>query len=193
MRNMERKQQLRKAALFERDAIPEEVRRQKSTEICKRLLQMPFYSESGQILVYSAVRSEADLTFFCRQAWADGKILYFPKVFGERMEFVRVNGPEEFCPGAFSVMEPDTDNMNTECFRDRDACSVILVPGAAFSRDGFRIGYGGGYYDKYLAVYNHLHGVGICFEEQLSDRLEPEEHDVCMKEIVTEQQTIHIP
>lgn len=184
---MENKKELRKQKKSERDALSAQERDRCNRKITRRLLGKAWYPVVRHILVYSAIHSEADLMDFCDAASGDGKKLYYPKVSGKEMEFFQVTHRDLLKPGAFSVPEPDTARTSFEIFRDqKDA--VILVPGVAFSREGYRLGYGGGYYDRYLAKHSSLHKVGICFEMQLSEAWMTDEYDIPMDEILTECQ-----
>lgn len=184
---MDEKSRLRERMKRERDAIPEEERRERSAAIVRRLLHMSEYAAGDAFLVYAAIRSEVNLRGFCERAWSGGKTLYFPRVMGNDMEFYRADGWEDLERGSFSVMEPKAG-------RERYAGFVpapIFVPGVAFSRDGARLGYGGGYYDRYLSRNPGLCAVGICFERQLvscrgGERIRMQAYDRWMQRIVTE-------
>lgn len=178
----ETKAQLREYMKRLRDAIPENERAAKSEEIAGHLITADWYVKSKEILVYAAIRSEAKLCSFCDRAWRDGKQLYFPRVRGADMEFYRVDEVSQLAPGCFCVPEP-ADGLPVFA----DAAAPILVPGVAFSRIGARVGYGKGYYDRYLARHPRLFPVGICFEEQLVDGFTGERQDYPMRQIVTER------
>lgn len=183
---MESKAQLRKKIKVERNALSEAERNTYSVQICERLCEPSWYAKADTILVYSAIQSEADLDLFCKKAWADGKKLYFPKVFGETMDFFCVSDTSQLKSGVFHVMEPDVDAYTLETFPSTQIRVPILVPGVAFSRRGERIGYGKGYYDRYIGVHSGLLPVGVCFECQLLDELPAEPQDIAMSRIVTE-------
>jgi 5-formyltetrahydrofolate cyclo-ligase len=153
--------------------------------ITDKLLHAEWYAECEKLLVYSAIRSEVDLAPFIEQAWADGKQLYFPKVEGEEMEFYLANGWEELAPGAFGVREP-VSGIRLE--RMIPFLTPVLVPGAAFSKNRQRIGYGKGYYDKYLLANQknkRLAAIGIAYSFQITDEFETGEFDYPMQEIVS--------
>lgn len=181
---MESKQELRKRMKAVRDAVSVEERARFSSQIVGNLLREPWYPAVKRLLVYSAIQSEVNLEEFCEMAAGEGKILYYPKVFGNEMEFFRVEDRKILKPGAFGVMEPDTDAYTLEVFRD-EPDSVMLVPGVAFSREKYRLGYGGGFYDRYLAKHGSLYTVGVAFSVQLQAEWEPEKHDIPMHEIVS--------
>ena len=186
MRNMETKQELRKRMKAKRNAIPPEVRREKSIVICEKLLKLPRYGETDRIFVYAAAHSEVNLAVFMERALDAGKKLYFPKVFGQEMEFYRIERMEQLKVGAFSIREPDTDHFSLSMFPGDGNGVWMLVPGVAFSLDGRRMGYGGGYYDRYLAKHTKLHTTGIAFFEQMTDDIPTEMYDYRMNEIMTD-------
>ena len=183
---MESKAQLRKRIKAVRNALSEAERNTYSMQICDRLCEQSWYAKADTILVYSAIQSEADLNLFCKKARMDGKKLYFPKVFDENMDFFCVSDASQMKAGAFHVMEPDIEAYALETFQSTQVRIPILVPGVAFSRRGERIGYGKGYYDRYIGAHPELMAVGICFECQLSDGLPAEPQDIAMCRIVTE-------
>lgn len=162
------KKELRELMKRRRDQIPADERALKSLQIAERLLSGEWYAAWDVILVYSAIRSEVDLAAFCEQARRDGKKLYFPRVEQESMEFYRVDSPGQLVPGSFSVMEPSADCRKEPWAKCERVKAPVLVPGVAFSLAGARIGYGGGYYDRYLAAHPLLVPVGVCFETQLA-------------------------
>lgn len=183
---MESKVQLRKRMKAVRNALSETERNLYSMQISDRLCKQSWYAKADTILVYSAIQSEADLNLFCEKARMDGKRLYFPKVFGEKMDFFCVSDASQLTSGAFHVMEPDVDTYVLETFQSTQVQVPILVPGVAFSKRGERIGYGKGYYDRYIGAHPGLLPIGICFECQLLDELPAEPQDIAMCQIVTE-------
>lgn len=189
MENSTAKSLFREEMRKRRDALSVRERTEKSIAAAEWLWSSEWYEKSECVLVYSAIRSEVDLGAFCARAWRDGKRLYFPRVSGADMEFYRTDSPKQLVRGHFSVMEPRGDNADSfERERRHPQAVPVLVPGVAFSKNGGRIGYGGGYYDRYLKEHPRLVPIGVCFESQLSDRTERsmEEHDIRMGEIVTE-------
>ena len=184
---MESKVQLRKRIKAVRNALSEAERNTYSMQICDRLCEQSWYAKADKILVYSAIQSEADLNLFCKKAWTEGKKLYFPKVFDENMDFFCVSDASQLKAGAFHVMEPDIEACALETFHSTRVRIPILVPGVAFSRRGERIGYGRGYYDRYITMHPGVLPIGICFECQLLDELPAESQDIAMCRIVTER------
>lgn len=185
---MESKAQLRKRIKGIRNSLTENERITYSRQISEQLLRQPWYESSEEILVYSAIQSEVDLSVFCKQAWLDGKMLYFPKVFGDHMVFFLVRDEQQLCSGAFGVMEPDVEHVSLPLYLPSGNVVPMLVPGVAFSKKGDRIGYGKGYYDRYMVRHPEVNTVGICFTCQLLDDIPAESQDIAMHQIVTEEQ-----
>ncbi len=188
---MNGKSRIREEILSRRKAQPADETTEKSVRICRRLLASDWYSDSRRLLVYSAVKNEVDLRFFIEQAWRGQKEFYFPKVWGETMDFFPADDWEKLRRGAFGVMEPD--GAGSPFLAEEK--SVALVPGVAFSLSGGRIGYGKGYYDRYLSRQEnrkYLTLIGIAFEFQLLDEFETECSDQNMHRIVTENKEVRI-
>ena len=186
-KNMDQKQELRKRMKEKRDRISPQERRQKSAKICERLLSAPEYARFQKILVYAAIRSEVELQLFCDQALRDRKQIFFPKVCGKEMEFYRIEDSGQLKKGMFSVPEPDVKQYPLSSFAENGE-AWILVPGVAFDEKGMRLGYGGGFYDRYLKQKENLHRTGIAFGEQIVKRIPTEIHDHPMDDVITEQQ-----
>lgn len=110
-----------------------------------------------------------------------GKKVAFPRVEGSEMEFYEVTSLKDFQEGSFHVMEP----VGGEPVAVQNA--LVLVPGLGFDSRGSRIGYGGGYYDRYFSRHPKHIKVGIAYAVQLVGELEVEEHDISMDGIVTEE------
>lgn len=191
---MENKKELRKKTKAARDAVPKEIRRKKSGSIIKMILETSWFHDAKNILVYSAIGSEVTLDILYPLAWEKNKQLFFPKVNGKQMDFYKIHSQKQLTAGAFSVMEPDTGHYPLKRF-DADIFvqeqSVMLLPGVAFSPDGYRIGYGGGYYDRFLAMHQNLYTVGIAYHEQMVEKIPAEVHDYRLDEIITDKECIN--
>lgn len=193
---METKQEIRKRMKEKRDAIPEEIRRKRDLVILDRLMSTEWFSDTTNFLMHAAIQSESASVYgFGYMAWNERKHLFYPKVNGDKMDFYHIDAPNELKEGVFSIREPDIERWNLlqyekSCYADEKA--VMLVPGIAFSRDGYRIGYGRGYYDRYLAARQNLYTVGVAYQEQLLDKIPAEAHDFRLDEIITDEERIII-
>ena len=99
----------------------------------------------------------------------------------------RIENPGQLKKGMFSVPEPDVKQYPLSSFAENGE-AWILVPGVAFDEKGMRLGYGGGFYDRYLKQKENLHRTGIAFGEQIVKRIPTEIHDHPMDDVITDQQ-----
>lgn len=179
------KNQLRKQMKSIRDYLPRYEQEQNSLAICERLHENKWYENTDTLLVYASIQSEVCLEHLIQRAWQEQKQVYFPRVKGEDMDFFLVRSKEELLEGSFHVMEP----TGNKCFLSEQP-APILVPAVSFSRTGERIGYGKGYYDRYLCRFPNLVRIGICHEEQMVDYIPSGPHDKPMDAIVTQNEII---
>lgn len=182
---------LERARLREmRDAIPSDERHAASDAICREVLNGVPYRYAKRILMYSPVGSETDVNALFAAALSDGKEVYFPKTEGKGiMRFYRVTDGSCLVKGKFGILSPDgtTDAYDTASGSDHDLC---IVPALGYDKDGFRIGYGGGYYDRFLASFCGIRA-GVCFEALVKrDGLLPREkrYDKKTDVLYTEQE-----
>lgn len=185
----EEKRLFRKSALKRRAKITN--RQEKSAQIAKNLFDTKAYKNASMIFAYMAYRSEADTMPVIEQAIAEQKCVAVPRVVflnGEKgsgnMVFCRIMSLDDCVKGAYGILEPREDCPIVQ----PDETSLILVPGCAFTRDGLRMGYGGGYYDRYLQMYPKAVTFGYAFEEQLCEAIPNEAHDRRLDFVVTQKE-----
>ncbi len=172
----------RRALLRTRDAMTQEAQARASRRIVENLLGLAEYQNASGVMSYMPIGSEADVEAFNRQALADGKALYLPvSLSGGSMYASRLRAMDRLRKGRFGVREPEQDEKAPE-----GAIQMIVIPGLAFDRMGGRIGYGAGYYDRFLPGVPAWR-VGVCFEDQLADCVPMGAHDVAMEILVTER------
>lgn len=168
------KEELRRRLLQRRDAIPD--REAKDTALFEALSRFPPYCQAEKLLFYVSVGSEAGTRLLLRQAWLENREVYLPRCLPDgELGFYRVRGWEELKTGRFGIPEPDPDRQPRPLPEDLTN-AFCLVPGVAFDRRGFRIGYGKGYYDRFLAGKNIV-CAGLCRRELVLERLPAEAHD----------------
>jgi 5-formyltetrahydrofolate cyclo-ligase len=144
------KQIIRQRILPQREQLSAALRKQYSTEIARRIAQMPQYQSARTVLAYMNFGAEFESEILVRQALADGKVLLLPKVNAatRELDVYRVtNVDTQLAPGAYGIREPLPECCAAAWL---DEVDFILLPGVAFGRDGARLGYGGGFYDKLL-------------------------------------------
>ena len=148
------KQIIRKEILAKRNAMPREIRLEKSNIICKNIIETDAYKQAEAILSYIPVGSEVDTKELIQQCFLDQKMVFVPKVSGKDMNFYRIRSLKECMSGFKGIPEPE-ECPEKEFFQILGTTpkenTLMIMPGAVFDRDGNRIGYGGGYYDRYLS------------------------------------------
>lgn len=170
------KQELRKELKKRRDALLQDVRETYSRQICQNLLDLPMVKETDIIYAYSATRSEVSLQILIEDALERHSRIGMPKVFGDAMDFYVIRQLLDLKKGAFGILEPQADEKDLLT----DNRGICLVPGLGFDAAGGRIGYGKGYYDRYLQAFPGLIRIGCCFEEQLVEKIPKEAQDISM-------------
>ncbi|PLX90800.1 MAG: 5-formyltetrahydrofolate cyclo-ligase [Desulfuromonas sp.] len=135
------------------------------------------------IALYYPTRGEVATELLFNEARKQGKRICYPRVAGERMAFIEVDDLGCLSPGSFGLLEPDVGSDVPVA-----ELELMVLPGVAFDRYGYRLGYGKGFYDRELHSAGFT-GVlaGLCFGFQLLDRLPVERHDVPVDCLVTEQ------
>lgn len=131
------------------------------------------YKSAKTIYGYLPYNQEVRTTPILEQALRDGKRVAVPKVYGEEMRFIYMTDLSQVEKGYAGIPEPVADEPVAD-----DPAALVLMPGLAFDREGHRIGYGGGFYDKFLALEPGHPTVALCYSFQMMEKLETEEFDI---------------
>ena len=175
------KAELRKQVLQEMKALPLEQKQFIDQALTERLLQHPFYQEAKVIASYLSFPHEFQTQELIDQALRDGKKVLIPKTYPKgRMDFVVYN-PQQLVKTSFGLLEPQGDLEVV----DASQIDLIHVPGLAFTTEGYRIGYGGGYYDRYLEHFPG-HTLSTIYPCQIQDFI-PENHDIPVQEVLIDE------
>lgn len=191
-----KKKQWRKRFQQLRAAIPAEEREQVDAGITQQLLALPEYQQADVLLAYLSFGDEVETRNIMRQAWADGKAVLLPRCTpGTRtMTWYRVESLEGMVKSSFGVDEPAEDPA-TEIDPATTGNALVLVPGLTFDPQGYRLGYGGGFYDVFLSGFATASGAlmrhvtaGLCRACQMVDHVEVlDSHDFPADIVVTEE------
>ncbi|RKQ84762.1 5-formyltetrahydrofolate cyclo-ligase [Brockia lithotrophica] len=176
----------RRAARTLRALLPEAYRREAEAAIVCNLRALIAAAGVREIGVYAPLPGEVDLSALYRVWEEEGKTLFWPRV--ERPDAPLAYRParrSELVPGAYGVWEPPPGPPAA-------LPEVLLVPGLLFSRTGYRLGYGGGYYDRTLSAYSGR-AIGVSFAALLFADVPRDPWDVPLREIVTERETLSFP
>lgn len=218
----QKKKEIRRAALMRRDCLSAEKRAEYDAEIKERVHNLTCYGEADIILAYAGYRSEAGTAALIKQALFMGKTVFAPKVSGDEMEFWQITSPEDLRKGYRGIPEP-VGSITLPDWIARDAKSIFArnresgsdgaalyrammwMPGAVFDRQRHRIGYGGGFYDRYLVRLSDLQqkleesNIKLClttaalaYDCQMEERIPFEPHDIRPDMVITEKGTTGI-
>lgn len=182
------KQSIRNKYLSCRNNLTLKERQEKSRQIWEYLKNNPAYQEAQVVLVYMDYRSEVITTGLVEELLAHKeKRVFAPKVEGLDIHFYEIKALEELEAGYQGIREPvgEWEKLFTLQMMS-ELKGLILVPGAVFDRQRGRIGYGKGFYDRYLAEYIGLKSAALAFECQIAKKIPVEEHDIRPDMIVTE-------
>lgn len=169
--------------------ISDEAYRNQSLAVVKKVLQEPYIIEANTIGVTISNKPEVDTILLIEELWQLGKKVAVPKCHPRtrEMSFYAIESFAQLETVYMHLREPIPERCE---FVDANEMEVILVPGVVFDRYGYRIGYGGGYYDRYVLNYKKGKLLSMLFDEQIIDRVPTEEHDCPVDIIVTPSKRI---
>lgn len=174
------KEKLRQDVLAKLSALDKTVKAVADKELMRELCLLPSYQEAAVVATYLSMEEEIDTSVLLAQAKADGKRLLVPKVIGEgQMVFVDYD-PEDLVLSYFGVWEPASSVAVA-----KEEIDLIHVPGVVFNEQGYRIGHGGGYYDRYLADYEGA-TVSTIYACQKGE-FYPENHDIAVQNVLVKE------
>ncbi|RGS80316.1 5-formyltetrahydrofolate cyclo-ligase [Coprococcus sp. AF21-14LB] len=180
------KAEKRKKYLYLRDTLSKDERRKKSKQICHTLCMLEEYRQAVNVFCYVSFRSEVETIALIDQILLDQKHLYVPRVFGREMCFFEIHSRADLISGNFGILEPVLRQGIEEALPSED--SLMILPGVAFDTEGRRLGYGGGYYDRYLEHVSGCKRIGLAYERQIADVLPQEVSDIAADMVITEKQ-----
>ena len=176
------KRELRKKYIEIRKSIPAEVRSGESEGITEKLLAVVKNESFDALLMYAPKEFEVDI-FGVFDA-VNGIPVFFPRCDKDTMDFYKVDNPGQLTEGSFGVREPDE---SCPMFIPKaDEHYLVVIPGVAFDVNGYRIGYGKGYYDKYLSAKNgyDFYKIGVCFKECLTEDTFHDDFDIKADKVI---------
>lgn len=167
------KKELRRQIRAQKLAMTEEQIRTASEALGELFADSPLYWQADTIYFYLPYNQEVRTVPMLKRALQEGKRVAVPKVYGDEMRFIYLTDLSRIAPGYCGIPEPIDDGPVAQ-----DSTALVLMPGLAFDRQGHRIGYGGGFYDRFLASEPNHPTLALCYRFQLFDRLETEEFDI---------------
>lgn len=177
-----RKKVIRKQVFAARKAHTDQQIDDWSRKIAETVTALPEYSNSRRILAYADYNHEVMTKYIIEAAWNDGKEVAVPKVVGQDMVFYKLTDFAQLEKGYFGIPEP----ARGEIVQWEEA--LMIMPGVAFDRQNHRVGYGGGFYDRFLEKHPYITRVAVAFEFQMMSEVPVEPTDISPEIIVTEKE-----
>ncbi|MBE6050288.1 MAG: 5-formyltetrahydrofolate cyclo-ligase [Clostridium sp.] len=180
------KKSLRREMIQKRDSVELSRKNLMDLVIKKKLMNLQKFKEAKNIFIYIGYGSEIDTYKYIKEFLNMGKNIYVPKtnVREKTMEAVQINSLDNLVKGTYGILEPDSFKNKI----DKDKIDLVILPGVVFDKQGGRIGYGGGYYDKYLMnMDKNIFKVALCYEFQIIDEVPTEPHDIKADLVLTEK------
>lgn len=167
------KKELRRQIREQKRAMTEAEIIRRSEALAVKFAASEAYKNAKTIYGYLPYNQEVRTVPMLEQAIRDGKRVAVPKVYGDEMKFLYLDNMTQVAKGYAGIPEPIADEPVAD-----DTTALVLMPGLAFDPQGHRIGYGGGFYDKFLAAEPEHPTLALCYDFQLLPSLETEEHDI---------------
>ncbi len=167
------KKALRREIRDRKKAMTEEDILRRSQALAELFFQTDLYQNARTIYGYLPYNQEVRTVPILEQALRDGKQVAVPKVYGDTMKFLYLTDLTAVAKGYAGIPEPIADGPVAE-----DPTALVLMPGLAFDPQGHRMGYGGGFYDKFLADEPNHPTLALCYDFQMLPHLETESHDI---------------
>ena len=167
------KKELRRSIREQKRAMTEEEIVSRSEALGKLFAASEAYKQAKTIYGYMPYNQEVRTVAMLEQALKDGKRVAVPKCYGDEMKFIYLDDLTQVEKGYAGIPEPIADGPVAD-----DKTALVLMPGLAFDLQGHRIGYGGGFYDKFLAAEPEHPTLALCYAFQMLPHLDTEEHDI---------------
>lgn len=167
------KKVLRREIADKKRAMTQQEIQEKSTALAEKFFETPQYRNAKTVYGYLPYNQEVRTTPILAQALKDGKKVAVPKVYGDTMRFIYLEDLQAVASGYAGIPEPVADGPVAE-----DETALVLMPGLAFDQDGHRMGYGGGFYDKFLAQEQNHPTVALCYDFQILENIPTEQYDI---------------
>ena len=194
------KAEIRKRKIAERSSLSKDFVDAASEEICRRIMLLPEYIHAEVILGYYSMRQEVKLDKLFEDALEKGKKVYLPKVVNKtQMNFYRYRSDKDVAPGAYGIMEPVTEEEfiiqpqieKNKSAGPKDHDILMIMPCVAYDDKGNRLGYGGGYYDRFLEKLAkesvNISTIMAAYGMQRVESIPIEDTDIKPDKIITEE------
>ena len=172
------KKEIREKYLIIRKSINTNKKQKYNWEILSKIINLAEYKQCKLLLSYVSLKYEVNTLNLIKYSLKANKEVAVPKCEGETITFYYLNSLQDLKKGSFEILEPESKNKVTD-FEN----SICVIPGICFDKSGNRIGYGKGYYDRFLKDYNGLK-IGLTYKECICDKIDTDKYDIKMDKVV---------
>ncbi len=157
--------------------------------VTDKFLNSEEYKSCNEIFIFLSFGSEIETRHIIKKALEDNKIVALPYMTGKphEMVFIKISSLSELVKNKIGIYEPVYNEENIVLSNEN---TIIIVPGLVFDINKNRLGYGGGYYDKYLSENKYMLSVGLCFDIQITEYVPTDKNDVKPDIIITDRRII---
>lgn len=183
-----RKQDIRRIIKTKREELNKDLKGQLDESIKNRFIESEHFEKSNIIFIYVNMDSEINTIDIIKEALRRGKRVAVPKVLPVEKEMVALEIESLLDlneSGSYGILEPGIDKRDVS-----EEVDLVVLPGLAFEENGYRIGYGGGFYDKFLNKHKDIDKVALCYNFQIISKIPKEDYDQRVDVIMTESKTI---
>lgn len=184
---IDKKAELRKHYKYIRVKMSDQDKKEKDFRIFENFIGLDEYKKSKEILVYVSSSIEVDTRMIIDKCWIDGKAVLAPRCVPDsnEMSFYEIKSFDDLKQGAFGIYEPNQGCRSYESF-EHPCC---IVPGLAYDKAGYRLGFGKGFYDRFLSHFNGKQ-IGVCYSNCICDSLPNEKYDIAVDIVVTDESPV---
>ena len=172
-----------------RKSMNPEIKKSADRQIFEKLISFPEFKNSELILTYISVNDETDTVSLIKYCFDNGKRVAVPRCLDKNgnMDFFEIKSFDDVKSSYFGLLEPSEKCPKVDSFDN----SLCIVPAFSYDKKGYRIGYGGGFYDRFLSKHN-LFKIGICYDEFIETNHLHDEFDISVDIVITEKQIISL-
>ncbi|WP_314406082.1 5-formyltetrahydrofolate cyclo-ligase [uncultured Gemella sp.] len=177
------KKELRKKFITERNTLSENYRISASKKIFEALEKHEAFLQAEKIFIFVGFDTEIQTEILIKK-WINKKKLFVPKIENNTMHLIQITSWDDLERGNFGILEPKYSNYYT------GKIDLVITPSIVFDRNGYRLGYGKGYYDKYFSLSNYNFSIGLSYDKLLQETIPIDSHDKAVDIIITEEEIL---
>lgn len=183
------KRSLRRSFISRRKQLQAEIKQSADDKIFLAFIASEEFKECENLLCYVSTEIEVDTVKIIRHSLSIGKNVFVPKCAeqGNLMAFHRISSLDDLAEGMYDILEPDESQP---VYDSSYMNAVCVVPALSFNTAGMRLGYGKGYYDRFIFENPNVIPIGLCYDNFISEDIPAEEHDKAVKKIITDKRII---